>query len=134
MFRVGKTTLKFFGSRTYSAVNEFDVVIVGGGAGGLSLLNNWKKHKTAGVRYEDNREFTFALVEPSEDHYYQPGWTLVGGGKLAAKESKKQTKNFIPNGATWYKEEATSIDANNSKVKLSSGNTVSIKTSVFIIL
>jgi sulfide:quinone oxidoreductase len=50
---------------------HFNVVVVGGGTGGLSVA--------ARLRNSDPPP-SFAIIEPSQTHYYQPIWTLVGGG------------------------------------------------------
>jgi sulfide:quinone oxidoreductase len=47
------------------------VLIVGGGAGGISVAA-WLKRL--------RRDVDVAILEPSAEHWYQPGWTLVGGG------------------------------------------------------
>jgi 2-polyprenyl-6-methoxyphenol hydroxylase-like FAD-dependent oxidoreductase len=46
------------------------VAVVGGGAGGLAMASSLGKVLPPG---------SIAVVEPSSQHYYQPGWTLVGG-------------------------------------------------------
>ena len=53
------------------AETSFDVLIVGGGAGGITVAALLRKqHPTARV----------AIVDPAAAHFYQPAWTLVGGG------------------------------------------------------
>ena len=42
---------------------HYPVVIVGGGAAGVSVANNLRKR---------NALLEIALIEPSEKHYYQP--------------------------------------------------------------
>lgn len=49
--------------------SKFDVVIVGGGSAGIA---------TAASILKRNAKVTIAIVDPAQDHYYQPGWTLVG--------------------------------------------------------
>ncbi len=47
-----------------------EVLIVGGGSAGLTLAARLRRSGLPDV----------AVLEPSASHYYQPLWTLVGGG------------------------------------------------------
>lgn len=88
------------------------IVIVGGGSAGISVaarLFNALKHPDV------------AIIEPSEDHYYQPLWTLVGGGVFRKERSRRAEKAFIPQGATWIKERVTELCPNENKV-ITDGN------------
>jgi sulfide:quinone oxidoreductase len=49
--------------------NQYDVVIVGGGAAGIATASSI-------LRRAPN--LSVAIVEPADQHYYQPGWTMVG--------------------------------------------------------
>jgi sulfide:quinone oxidoreductase len=74
------------------------VVIVGGGTAGLSVAAGLlRKHPDLDV----------AVIEPSEDHYYQPGWTLVGGGAMSAQETHHREQDHMPERATWIKDAVT---------------------------
>jgi sulfide:quinone oxidoreductase len=46
-----------------------EVVVVGGGSAGLAVAAQLLNQKHAPE---------VAIIEPSEKHYYQPIWTLVG--------------------------------------------------------
>ena len=50
---------------------KHQILIIGGGNAGLS---------TASKLLLKNRNLDIAIIEPSDKHYYQPAWTLVGGG------------------------------------------------------
>jgi sulfide:quinone oxidoreductase len=50
---------------------EYDVLIAGGGAAGIGLAASLKNR---------DQSLSIGIIEPSDDHYYQPSWTLVGGG------------------------------------------------------
>jgi sulfide:quinone oxidoreductase len=48
------------------------ILIVGGGTAGVTVA--------ASLRRRGSRSLDIAIVEPSETHYYQPCFTLVGAG------------------------------------------------------
>jgi sulfide:quinone oxidoreductase len=94
-----------------------DVVVVGGGTAGITVAARLKR---AGIK-------DVAIIEPSEDHYYQPLWTLVGGGQSKAADSVRPQANLIPKGQTWIKDSATAVDPDSNTVTLASGKTVKYK-------
>ena len=90
------------------------VVIIGGGNAGISV----------GARLRRERQEDIAIIEPSDTHYYQPLWTLVGGGCAPATETARSQATVMPKGVHWIKERATDIDPNNQTVSLGSGNMI----------
>jgi len=95
-------------------MQSHQVVIIGGGSAGITTAARLKK---AGVR-------DIAIIEPADVHYYQPLWTLVGGGRAKASESVRPMAWVIPNGVTWIHDAATGIDAAGHSVSLASGDSV----------
>ncbi len=91
--------------------NSYKVLILGGGAGGISVAARLKQTLPAD---------SMAIVEPSEKHYYQPYWTLAGAGVVSAETSEKDESALIPEGIDWIKESVVSIDAPTNTVHLSS--------------
>jgi len=87
--------------------NRFDVVIVGGGAAGCGVAASLKKR---------NRSITIAIIEPSEKHYYQPAWTLVGAGEFNVANSVRPMADCIPKGVTWLKDKATAFKPEQNQV------------------
>ena len=73
---------------------HFQVLVIGGGAGGLSVSASLLKR---------NSTLALGIVEPSEEHFYQPGWTLVGGGVFKASQTRRREQDLIPKGAVWLK-------------------------------
>ena len=51
--------------------SKHQVIIVGGGNAGISV---------AAQLLRKDKRLDIAIIEPSEKHYYQPAWTLVGAG------------------------------------------------------
>lgn len=92
-----------------------EVLIVGGGTAGISVA--------ARLCLAENAP-SVAIIEPSESHYYQPIWTLVGGGVFDRDISVRPEADLIPDGATWIKDKVASFDPDNNSVTLASGETV----------
>ncbi len=74
------------------------IVVVGGGAGGLSV---------AARLIHEGKCKDVAIIEPSDSHYYQPMWTLVGGGIVDRETTVKPMKELIPEGAQWIRDAVT---------------------------
>lgn len=97
---------------------KHQIVIVGGGSAGIT---------TAARLLEDypERNFDIAIIEPSEKHYYQPLWTLVGGGVFEKEETQRDTADYIPSAATWIKAKAQTFNPDNNQVVLENGQVIS---------
>ena len=95
--------------------DHYQVLVIGGGAGGLSTAARLR-----------NRESPpeVAILEPSEKHYYQPLWTLVGAGIFPKEESMRDEADFIPRGATWIRDAAVEIDPDRNLVRTASGRSL----------
>ena len=89
--------------------SSYKVLILGGGAGGISVAARLKQ--TLPVD-------SLAIVEPSDKHYYQPFWTLAGAGVVSAESSEKNESTLIPEGIDWIKESVVSIDPSKNTVSL----------------
>ncbi len=91
------------------------IVVVGGGTAGITtaakLLSNFNP--------ED-----IMIVEPADVHYYQPLWTLVGGGVVDAQSSVRPMASVIPDGVTWKKNKVSQFHPNENKIELDNGTMV----------
>lgn len=99
-----------------STNNHHKVLIIGGGTGGITVAARLKNERP---------ELDVAIIEPSEKHYYQPIWTLVGGGVFEKDISEKNEADYIPEGVTWIKEYADKFVPEENKVITKNGNTYS---------
>ena len=88
---------------------HYDVVVVGGGAGGIAAA--------ASILSRDKR-LNLAIVDPADKHYYQPGWTMVGGGIFQPVTTGRPMSSVIPAGATWIKQAVAGFDPDNNTVQL----------------
>ncbi len=91
------------------------IVVVGGGSAGISVAARLLRAGQTDV----------AVIDPAEVHYYQPLWTLVGGGRASAGESARSEAAVMPPGATWIRAAVMEIDPDTQRVELSSGEPVS---------
>ncbi len=91
------------------------VVIVGGGASGISVAANLRR-KDASI--------DIAIIEPSEVHYYQPAFTVVGGGEYDFEKTRRSEGALMPRGVHWIKDSAAGFEPTANRVDLQSGNTV----------
>jgi sulfide:quinone oxidoreductase len=99
-------------------METFDIVIAGGGAAGIGLAASLKSRDSS---------LKIALIEPSPHHYYQPSWTLVGGGEFNIKDSQRLTKDLIPAGVQWIQDSITGFDPEANQVLLSNHAPVTYK-------
>lgn len=92
--------------------DHHQVLIVGGGTAGLSIA--------ARLRAAENPP-EVTIIEPSDKHYYQPIWTLVGGGVFPKEVSERNEADFIPPGATWLRDAVESFDPERNAVTTKGG-------------
>ncbi|MGR9014095.1 MAG: NAD(P)/FAD-dependent oxidoreductase [Gammaproteobacteria bacterium] len=95
---------------------HYTLLIIGGGAAGASIANNMRRQ---------NADIDMAIVEPSEVHYYQPGFTIVGGGAYTLKQTVRNEADLIHPSVTWVKDYAETFQPNDNSVSLRSGDTLS---------
>lgn len=100
------------------ASRTYDFVIVGGGSAGIA---------TAASILKRNRDVSLAIIEPNEDHYYQPGWTMVGAGVFDREFTHRHEAQLIPKGAEWIKASASAFAPEENKVLLCDGSAVSYR-------
>ena len=86
---------------------KYDVVIVGGGAGGVSVAASLQSRKSS---------LSIAIIDPADIHYYQPGWTMVGGGVFEASQTAKTMGSLIPRGVKWIKSAVAAFEPENNAV------------------
>lgn len=87
------------------------VLVVGGGSAGITVAARLRR---AGV--DD-----IAVVEPSDTHWYQPMWTLVGGGQADLRSSRRPQESVIPRGVRWIRGRAAAVDPEARTVTLEDG-------------
>lgn len=92
------------------------LLIVGGGAAGVSVANNMRRQNAA---------IDIAIIEPSEKHYYQPGFTIIGGGAYTMKQTTRNEADLIHPSVKWIKDYADTFQPDDNTITLRSGDTLS---------
>ena len=99
------------GGRTPTDTGDasYDVVIVGAGAGGIA---------TAASLLARKPDLEIALIEPADVHYYQPGFTMVGGGVFEPAVTARTMASLIPRGVHWIKSAVAAFEPKNNAIIL----------------
>jgi sulfide:quinone oxidoreductase len=95
-----------------------DIVVIGGGSAGIGLLASLLKR---------DPHLNIILIEPSDHHYYQPAWTLVGGGAYDVKKTVRPMADVLPNGVTWIQAAVSELLPDEHTLALDSGQRVTWK-------
>jgi len=91
------------------------LLVVGGGAGGCSIAAKYAS------RLGKNRVI---IIDPADRHYYQPMFTLIGGGMKKLDQSYKPMKDVLPKDALWLNDAVTEIDPKKNEVITAKGDAV----------
>ncbi|MBV2149083.1 TIGR01244 family phosphatase [Sphingobium sp. AS12] len=100
---------------------RYDVVIVGGGAGGIATATSILKR---------DPKLSVAIIEPRTEHYYQPGWTMVGAGVFEPKSTCHSMASVMPKGVTWLREAAQSFQPEQNQVTTANGSVIGYRALV----
>ena len=91
------------------------IVIVGGGTAGITVAARLCNR----LRNPD-----VCIIEPSDKHYYQPLWTLVGGGAATREETERDEATLIPKKATWLRDAVVAFEPEQNLVVTREGKRI----------
>ncbi|NML18184.1 bifunctional protein tyrosine phosphatase family protein/NAD(P)/FAD-dependent oxidoreductase [Azohydromonas caseinilytica] len=86
-----------------------EVVIVGGGAAGIAVASSLLARAPG---------LDIAIIDPADVHYYQPGWTLVGGGVFGVADTARTIGAVLPRGVRWIKSAVAAFEPERDAVVL----------------
>lgn len=91
---------------------KHQIVIIGGGNAGISVAAQLLRKES---------QLDIAIIDPSEKHYYQPAWTMVGGGFYDINDTVKDEAAVMPEGVHWIKEAVISFQPEQNQITLNYG-------------
>ena len=91
---------------------QYQIVIVGGGNAGISIASQLLRKDSS---------LDIAIVDGAKKHYYQPAWTLVGGGEFNIQDTERDEASVIPKGATWIQQMVAGFKPEENKITLADG-------------
>ncbi len=97
------------------ATRHSQVLIVGGGSAGISVAASLRKRGAS---------LDISIVEPSDVHYYQPAFSLVGAGEYAIGDTRRPVDSLVPSGVTLIRAGAGAFRPEENAVDLTTGDTV----------
>ncbi|MFO0898191.1 MAG: FAD/NAD(P)-binding oxidoreductase [Pirellulales bacterium] len=96
--------------------SHHEIVVVGGGTAGITvaaqLTKGWRGRRDV------------AIVEPSDKHYYQPLWTLVGGGLARKEATERPERSVIPRRAHWIRDAVSGFEPAQHAIHTRDGRTI----------
>lgn len=94
---------------------HYEVLIIGGGTAGIM---------TAAQLRNNDKGIDIGIIEPSEHHWYQAAWTLVGAGTFDYNKTRRSEKDLIPQGVKWIQDYATSFEPEANTVNTKSSGAI----------
>ncbi|MEG1649911.1 MAG: FAD/NAD(P)-binding oxidoreductase, partial [Rikenellaceae bacterium] len=104
----GYASYKHFGKSSAKG----KILIIGGGAAGISIANRL-------LNLLADPDIT--IVDPSDTHFYQPGFTLIGGGVYSPSQVVKSQRDCMPTDVKWVKESVVEVNPDNNYAITSGG-------------
>ncbi|QXI17795.1 NAD(P)/FAD-dependent oxidoreductase [Pseudomonas hamedanensis] len=92
-----------------------DIVVIGGGTAGIGFVASLLKR---------DPHLNVTVIEPSSQHFYQPAWTLVGGGAFDVKDTVRPMSKVMPRQATWIQASVSAIDPDKRQLTLNDQRTI----------
>lgn len=93
------------------------ILIVGGGTAGITvaaqLTRGWFNRRDV------------AVIEPSDKHFYQPLWTLVGGGVVKKEVTERSEASVMPRRAKWIRDAVAEFHPEQNYVVTRGGQKIS---------
>jgi len=102
-------------AKNFSTAVHTPICIIGAGTAGINLANQLVLRN--GVLKNQVRVF-----DPAQIHYYQPGWTMVGGGLISPNKIVNYNVKLLPKGVNWTQVGVSQIDPEQNTLTTDDGS------------
>ncbi|MGB8362737.1 MAG: FAD/NAD(P)-binding oxidoreductase [Acidimicrobiia bacterium] len=90
------------------------LLVLGGGTAGTMVVNRLRP-------LLPRQEWSITVVDPSEEHHYQPGYLFIPFDGYDPEEVSKPTRNFIPEGVDFISASVDKVIPESNEVYLEDG-------------
>tara|TARA_B100000902_G_C27295261_1_gene909522 strand:+ start:168 stop:1385 length:1218 start_codon:yes stop_codon:yes gene_type:complete len=97
-------------------MTKHQIIVVGGGAAGIATASSLRKRDAS---------LDIAIIEPADQHFYQPGWTMVGAGVFNKNQTVRRMDSVWPHSVKRIKGAVKSFKPDDCTVTLEDGSAVS---------
>ncbi|KYC29212.1 Sulfide:quinone oxidoreductase, mitochondrial [Sterolibacterium denitrificans] len=94
------------------SASKHTVVIIGGGTAGISVAAGLRRRQPG---------LDIAIVDPAEFHFYQPAWTLVGGGAFDVARTRRPLAGLLPRGVKHIAKAVSGFSPETNEIELAGG-------------
>ncbi|MCA3993986.1 MULTISPECIES: NAD(P)/FAD-dependent oxidoreductase [Serratia] len=91
------------------------VVVIGGGSSGIGIAASIRKRI---------KDIDITVVEPNDCHYYQPAWTLVGGGLFDINKTRRSLRAVLPAGTAWVQDSVVRVEPSQKYIETRQGQKI----------
>ncbi len=98
-----------------NASAQTKIIIIGAGTAGTTVAASLLRQRP---------ELDVTLVEPSDTHYYQPAFTLVGGGTYKLADTARPQAQTLPEKAHWVRQSVSAIEPQIRRLQLADGRSL----------
>ncbi len=109
------TTSSVGDGKALPETSHHHIVLIGGGTAGITVAARLRRALPAA---------DIAIVEPSSKHYYQPMWTLVGGGEARKESTERAEATLIPAGVTWIQDSVVELLPETNRILTRDGKSI----------
>ena len=99
------------------------ICIIGGGTGGINLSTHLLRAKIP--------PSSIRIIEPADYHYYQPGWTMLGGNLCDADLTLRPMGDVISKTITWTKQRVANVNADKNEIVCENGEKITYDQIIF---